>query len=76
MKLRAVMEWRKYMNSCNFDTLLKLVDKQLDLDGKLDIYDHLDHCENCRDAVYHILRDRDEGFFVPRPHKMEPAGVR
>ncbi len=64
------------MSGCNFDSLLKLVDKQLDLDGKLDVYDHLDHCDNCRDAVYHILRDRDEEFFVPGRQKIEPAAAR
>jgi hypothetical protein len=64
------------MSACNFDTLLKLIDKQLDLDGKLDAYDHLDHCDNCRDAVYHLMRDRDEAFFIPKTHRMEPTAVR
>ena len=64
------------MSACNFDTLLKLIDEQLDLDGKLDVYDHLDHCDNCRDAVYHLIRDRDESFYVPKTHGMEPAAVR
>jgi hypothetical protein len=64
------------MSACNFDSLLKLVDKQLDVDGKLDVFDHLDHCDNCRDTVYHILRDRDESFFVHRARKIEPLVVR
>ncbi len=52
------------MNKCSFDNLLKFLDKQLDLDGRLDLFDHLDHCDNCRDAIYQILRDRDSMFFV------------
>ena len=59
------------MSSCSFEKLLQLLDKQLDLDARLDVYDHLDNCENCRDAVYHILRDRDSEYFVVRPYKIE-----
>jgi hypothetical protein len=58
------------MSSCNFDKLLKLVDEQLDLDGQLEVFNHLDCCDNCRDAVYHILRDRDAGYFVVRPYRV------
>jgi hypothetical protein len=63
------------MSSCSFERLLQLLDKQLDLDGKLDVYDHLDHCENCRDAVYHILRDRDAEYFIERPLKMDKTAA-
>jgi hypothetical protein len=59
------------MSNCSFEKLLQLLDKQLDLDGELEVFDHLDHCENCRDAVYHIMRDRDSGYFVVRPYRIE-----
>jgi len=69
------------MSGCSFEKLLKLLDEQLDLDSQLDVFDHLDHCENCREAVYHIMRDRDAGYFVACPTKAkgrpapEPAAV-
>jgi hypothetical protein len=52
------------MTQCSFEKLIKLLDKELDLDGELDILDHLDRCENCREAVFHISRDRDGDFFI------------
>ena len=64
------------MSSCSFEKLLQLLDEQLDLDGKLDVYDHLDHCENCRDAVYHILRDRDSDYFVVPARKLAGNAAR
>ena len=59
------------MDACSFKKLVQLLDKQLDLDGRLDVFDHLDHCENCRDAIYHIMRDRDAAYFVARPYKFD-----
>jgi anti-sigma factor RsiW len=59
------------MSSCNFNRLVKLLDKELDLDNRLDVFDHLDHCDNCRDTVYHILRDRDAGYFIVRPNQSQ-----
>ena len=59
------------MQTCNFEKLVMFLDKQLDLDGKLDVLDHLDQCEICRDAIYHISRDRDANLFVYRPFKVE-----
>ncbi|MBP1594901.1 MAG: hypothetical protein H6Q05_278 [Acidobacteria bacterium] len=59
------------MQTCNFEKLVMFLDKQLDLDGKLDVLDHLDQCEICRDAIYHISRDRDADLFVYRPCKTE-----
>ena len=58
------------MNSCSFDKLLQLMDKKLDLDGQLEVLDHLDRCEVCRETVYLIRRDRDEGLFVYKPYHM------
>jgi hypothetical protein len=52
------------MSKCNFKKLVQLLDKELDIDSSLDVFDHLDHCDTCRDAVYHILRDRDAGLFI------------
>jgi predicted anti-sigma-YlaC factor YlaD len=59
------------MKRCDFDKLVAFLDKQLDIDAKLDVLEHLDHCDICRDAVFHIARDRDANLFVQRPYKAE-----
>jgi predicted anti-sigma-YlaC factor YlaD len=59
----------EHMTPCSFDNLVKLLDKHLDLDAKLDVYDHLDNCDTCRDAIYHIKRDRDEAALLFRPFR-------
>jgi hypothetical protein len=59
------------MNTCNFEKLVLLLDKQLDIDGKLDVLEHLDNCDICRDAVYHISRDRDANLFIFKPERPE-----
>jgi hypothetical protein len=64
------------MKSCDFEKLIRYLDKQLDLDEKLDVLDHLDHCEICRDAVFHISRDRDANLFYHRPYKTEKVLAR
>jgi uncharacterized protein YuzB (UPF0349 family) len=59
------------MKTCNFEKLVHFLDEQLELDEKLDVLDHLDSCDICRDAIYHISRDRDSGLFEYRPYKPE-----
>ena len=56
------------MSACSFNRLLLLINKQLDLDGQLEVYDHLDQCDICHDAVYQLARDRDVEFLVYRAH--------
>jgi hypothetical protein len=63
------------MISCDFEKLVQLLDKQLDLDGKLEVFDHLDRCDNCREAVYQISRDRDSAFFIYRPFRVSKKAV-
>jgi predicted anti-sigma-YlaC factor YlaD len=71
------------MSACSFRRLLQFINKQLDLDGELKVYDHLDRCDICRDAVYQLSRDRDEAFFIypapcvqtlVAPHPVDAAG--
>jgi hypothetical protein len=45
------------MSACNFEYLLQFVNKQLDPDKQLEVYDHLDRCNICREAVYQLSRD-------------------
>jgi len=59
------------MSACSFKKLVMLLDKKLDLDEKLEVLNHLESCQICRDAVYQISRDRDEAFFVRRPYNIE-----
>jgi len=46
-------------DQCSFERLVKLLDKQLDIDTALMVYDHIDRCDVCREAIYLISRDRD-----------------
>jgi predicted anti-sigma-YlaC factor YlaD len=59
------------MNACSFKKLVQLLDKQLRLDEKLEVLNHLDKCQICRDTIYQISRDRDEAYFVHKPYKVE-----
>lgn len=56
---------------CSFEKLVQYLDKELDIDGQLDVLCHLDTCETCRDAIYHISRDRDADLFIHRPYKQK-----
>jgi hypothetical protein len=58
------------MRSCSFIRLLQLVNKQLDLDGQLDVYGHLGRCDICRDAVYELSRDLAGAFATSRAHRV------
>jgi anti-sigma factor RsiW len=49
---------------CSFDALVRYLDKELDVDRELEVLDHIDRCETCRDAVFHISFDRDADLFV------------
>jgi anti-sigma factor RsiW len=63
------------MSTCNFDKLLRLLDKELDLDSKLELYEHLDRCETCREAIYELTRDRDSAFLVYRKYNADKIAV-
>jgi anti-sigma factor RsiW len=64
------------MKSCNFEKLIRYLDKQLGLEDKLEVLDHLDHCDICRDAVFHISRDRDANLFYHRPYRSDKVVTR
>ena len=61
------------MSACSFDRLLQLVNKQLDLDGQLEVYAHLDRCEICRDTVCQLSRERRQPLFISRAHRVKPS---
>ena len=59
------------MAQCNFDRLVQYLDKQLSIDQQLELFDHLDRCEVCREAIYQLSRDRDAAYFITRPYKVD-----
>ncbi len=64
------------MSACNFECLLQFVNNQLDLDRQLEVYNHLDRCDICRDTVYQISRDLDKFLFAPSVQSITPSGAR
>lgn len=63
------------MSACSFSRLLQFVNNQLDLDGQLEVRDHLDRCDICRDAAYQLARDMDGAFRINCTHRGEPSVV-
>jgi anti-sigma factor RsiW len=61
------------MMSCSFDKLVRYLDQQLDLDAQLELLEHLDECDTCREAIYQLSRDRDAQLFVYRPYNGDKA---
>jgi predicted anti-sigma-YlaC factor YlaD len=59
------------MSACSFKKLVLLLDKQLGLEDKLEVFSHLESCSICREAIYQISRDRDDSFFIYRPYNVE-----
>jgi hypothetical protein len=56
------------MSACNFEYLLQLISKQLDLDKQIEVYAHLERCDICRDAIYQLSRDLDGAFYIYCAH--------
>ncbi|HYK89240.1 MAG TPA: hypothetical protein VE398_10745 [Acidobacteriota bacterium] len=52
------------MTGCSREMLLGLVEKKLSLNKKLEVFDHLDRCRDCRDMVHRISRERDGFLFI------------
>ncbi len=63
------------MKSCSFERLIQLLDKKLDLNSRIEVFDHLDRCDNCRETIYQIVRDRDTGFFTSPQRKPTKTAV-
>ncbi len=61
------------MSRCDSRVLVQLLDNRLRLNARLKILDHLDGCETCRVAIYHLSRDRDKKLFIYKPHKQKKA---
>ncbi len=65
------------MGGCSYSKLRRLLNNRLGLTEKLRVYDHLDRCDFCREAVYKMFcfRDRklfsDPSFFTAVPSTAE-----
>ncbi len=49
---------------CSLENLVLLMDKKLSLDLRLRVFDHLDRCWHCKEAVYRIARQRDQALYM------------
>jgi hypothetical protein len=58
---------------CNFERLWLYLDRKLDLDGQLEVLEHLENCETCFEAVYMMSRDNGAKLFAW--HKLEDKVV-
>ena len=56
---------------CDVEKLVLYLDKQLDVDEKLMVLNHLDQCGNCLEIIYQLSKHRDAEFFVFKPYKPE-----
>lgn len=57
---------------CDLDKLKMLLERRLDLEEDLELFDHLDKCESCRMAIYSLSRDRDKAYLIYRPYRIKP----
>ena len=57
------------MVGCNLERLVRLLDNKLNLNARLEAFDHLDKCKDCRETIYHLSRSRDEAFFIFRKNR-------
>jgi hypothetical protein len=64
------------MSTCNFEYLLQLIHKQLDLDKQIEVYDHLKRCDICSDAIYQLSHDLDGVFLLYCAHCVKQYAIR
>jgi hypothetical protein len=64
------------MSACNFEYLLQLVNKQLDMDKQFEVYDHLSRCDICREAVYQLSSDLDIVSLIYYAHRVKHNAFR
>jgi hypothetical protein len=64
------------MSACNFEYLLQLIHKQLDLDKQIEVYAHLERCDICRDAIYQLSHDLDGLFLIYCAHCVKEYAIR
>ncbi len=49
---------------CNYNRLVKFLEKKLDIDQRLEILSHLETCGNCFDELYKLRRMKDNKHFI------------
>ncbi len=53
------------VTECSVRKLIQYLDRQLNLDERLEVLFHLDWCFACRHSVYCKVRERDAALFTP-----------
>ncbi len=61
------------MEKCRVEYLTQLLFDKLSLDARLEVLEHLDECQACREAFYELSRARDAALFIRRPYDVEKA---
>ncbi len=61
------------MEKCRVESLTQLLFGKLDLDARLEVLEHLDQCQACREAIFELSRARDAALFIHRPYDIEKA---
>ena len=59
------------MDGCEFSRLVQLLEGTLDLDSQLAVLEHLDECRTCKEAIYRLSRERDNGYFLRVPYDVD-----
>lgn len=49
---------------CNYNRLVKFLEKKLDIDQRLEILSHLETCSDCFDELYKLRRMKDSKHFI------------
>ena len=63
------------MSGCCLERLSLLLNRKLDLEAQLEVFYHLDCCEDCRRMVYQMARDRDEASRLLRAPRRKKASA-
>jgi anti-sigma factor RsiW len=63
------------MNGCSFEKLIDLLDGQLSADRALVLFDHLDRCAICRQAIHQMCRDRRQSLSTRRTYRTVDHGL-
>jgi anti-sigma factor RsiW len=64
------------MNGCSFEKLIDLLDGQLSADRALVVFDHLDRCPICRQAIHQMCRDRRQALSTRHTYRTLGHGLR
>ena len=44
---------------CSFERLIECLDGRLDTDGQLEVFNHVERCDVCFEAMFELVRERN-----------------